>query len=222
MRVLVVEDEKQLARFLKQGLEQENYVVEVVYDGGQALAAAQAKSFDLILLDWLLPDRDGLSVCCQLRDRGNHTPIIMLTAKDALADKVMGLDSGADDYLTKPFEFDELFARMRSVLRRGAAGASPQLRVADLVLDPSAHTVTRAGQPIPLTAKEFALLEYFMRHSGRVLTRAALLQAVWGYDHDPSSNVVDVYVRYLRRKIDQGFARPLLHTVINVGYKLEG
>ena len=217
MRILVVEDEKQLAHFLKRGLEQERYVAQVAYNGAQALAVAEAEAFDLILMDWLLPDLDGLHVCRQLRTQGNRTPIIMLTAKDALADKVLGLDSGADDYLTKPFEFDELFARMRSVLRRGAAGASPQLHVADLVLDPSAHTVTRAGQPIQLTAKEFALLEFFMHRPGRVLSRPSILQSVWGYDHDTSTNVVDVYIRYLRRKIDQGFDRPLLQTVINVG-----
>jgi DNA-binding response OmpR family regulator len=222
MRVLVVEDEKQIARYLKEGLEQEGHVVHTASDGATALARARSGSYDLLILDWLLPDVDGLSVCQTLRAEGNRTPIIMLTAKDAVSDRVRGLDSGADDYLTKPFEFDELFARMRAVLRRAEVGAPPQLVVADLSLDPAAHTVTRAGKAIPLTPKEFALLEYLMRHAGQVCTREEILQHVWGYEHDPLTNIVDVYIGYVRRKIDRGFDPPLLRTVVGVGYKLEG
>ncbi len=222
MRILVVEDEQRIARFLKEGLEQEGHVVQTALNGAAALTRARSGSYDLILLDWLLPDVDGLSVCQTLRAEGNRTPIIMLTAKDAVFDKVRGLDSGADDYLTKPFEFDELFARMRSVLRRAEVGAPPQLVVADLVLDSAAHTVTRAGKPIALTPKEFTLLEYLMRHAGQVCSREDILRHVWGYEHDPMTNIVDVYIGYVRRKIDRGFDRPLLHTAVGIGYKLEG
>jgi DNA-binding response OmpR family regulator len=222
MRVLIVEDEPRIARFLKEGLAQEGHAASTVSNGVAALGSARSHVFDLILLDWLLPDLDGLTVCRTLRAEGNTIPIIMLTAKDAVADRVSGLDGGADDYLTKPFEFEELFARIRSVTRRAAAGAAPELRVDDLLLDPAAHQVTRAGTPIALTRREFALLEYLMRRAGQVCTRAELLSHVWGYDHDPQTNVVDVYVGYLRRKVDRGFARTLLHAVPGLGYKLEG
>jgi DNA-binding response OmpR family regulator len=222
MRVLVVEDQPQIARFVKEGLEQEGHAASTVSNGAAALASARTHAFDLILLDWLLPDLDGISVCRALRAEGNSVPIIMLTAKDAVADRVSGLDGGADDYMTKPFEFEELFARMRSVTRRAAAGAAPELQVDDLLLDPAAREVTRAGTPITLTRKEFALLEHLMRRAGQVCTRAELLSHVWGYDHDPQTNVVDVYVGYLRRKVDRGFSRRLLHTLPGGGYKLEG
>jgi DNA-binding response OmpR family regulator len=222
MRVLIVEDQPQIARFLKEGLEQQGHAASTVSDGTTALGSARTQGFDLILLDWLLPDLDGLSVCRTLRAEGNATPIIMLTAKDAVADRVSGLDGGADDYLTKPFEFEELFARMRSVTRRSAAGAVPRLQVEDLLLDPAAHQVTRAGTPITLTPREFALLEHLMRRAGQVCTRAELLAHVWGYDHDPHTNIVDVYVGYLRRKVDRGYSRTLLHTLPGLGYKLEG
>jgi DNA-binding response OmpR family regulator len=220
MRALVIEDERQLAKFIRRGLEQEGYVVDEAHDGATALRRAKASSFDVIVLDRLLPDLDGLEVCRRLRALGDDTPVIMLTARDALTDIVNGLDSGADDYITKPFEFTELFARMRSVLRRQGADRSSRLSVADLVLDPAAHTVERAGQSIRLTAKEFALLECLMRNAGRALSRAVILESVWGYDHDPSSNVVDVYIRYLRKKIELDPDRPLLHTIVGVGYKL--
>ena len=220
MRALVVEDEKQLAKFIRRGLEQEGYVVDEAHDGATALGRVKASSFDVILLDRMLPDLDGLEVCKQLRALGDSTPVIMLTAKDALPDIVEGLDTGADDYITKPFEFGELFARMRSVLRRGGAEAEPTLQVADLVLDPAAHAVERGGKSIRLTAKEFALLECLMRNAGRALSRGIILESVWGYDHDPSSNVVEVYVRYLRKKIDTDPDRRLIHTIVGVGYKL--
>jgi DNA-binding response OmpR family regulator len=222
MRVLIVEDEHRIARYLKKGLEQQGHVATVAQDGATALARARAGAFDVILLDWMLPDVDGLSVCQTLRAEGNHTAIIMLTAKDDVTDRVLGLDSGADDYVTKPFALQEVFARIRAVTRRAEAGAAPQLVVADLVLDPTSHVVTRAGAPITLSAKEFTLLEFLMRRAGQVVTRQDILQHVWGYDHDPKTNVVDVYIRYLRRKIDQAYDRPLIHTLINVGYKLEG
>jgi DNA-binding response OmpR family regulator len=220
MRILVVEDESRIAHYLSTGLEQEGHVVHVESNGVTALQQARSVDFDLILLDWMLPDMDGLALCRQLRSEGGKTPIVMLTARDATSDKIAGLDSGADDYLTKPFEFDELLARMRAVLRRDEAGSPPKLQVADLELDPGTHYVSRAGQQIVLTAKEFALLEYLMRRAGQVLTREELLSHVWGIDHNPGTNVVDVYVGYLRRKIDRGFAEPLLITLVNVGYKL--
>jgi DNA-binding response OmpR family regulator len=222
MRVLIVEDEQRIARYLKKGLEQQGHIATVALDGATALARARAGSFDVILLDWLLPDVDGLSVCRTLRAEGNHTAIILLTAKDDVTDRVLGLDSGADDYVTKPFALQEVLARIRAVTRRAEVGAAPQLVVADLVLDPTAHIVTRAGAPITLSAKEFALLEFLMRRAGQVVTRQDILQRVWGYDHDPQTNIVDVYIRYLRRKIDQAYDRSLIHTLINVGYKLEG
>ncbi len=222
MRVLVVEDEHRIARYLKKGLEQQGHVATVAHDGTTALARARAGAFNVILLDWMLPDVDGLSVCQTLRAEGNHTAIIMLTAKDDVTDRVLGLDSGADDYVTKPFALQEVLARIRAVTRRAEAGAAPQLVVADLVLDPTSHAVTRAGAPITLSAKEFALLEFLMRRAGQVVTRQDILQHVWGYDHDPKTNIVEVYIRYLRRKIDQAYDRPLIHTLINVGYKLEG
>jgi DNA-binding response OmpR family regulator len=221
MRTLVVDDEAQIAHFLRRGLEQEGFCVTVAFDGASALVAARASAFDVILLDWMLPDRDGLSLCRTLREEGNRTPIVMLTARDAVRDKVSGLDGGADDYLTKPFEFDELLARMRSVLRRADAGGPAQLVVADLILDPATRRVTRAGREVDLTPREFALLEFLMRGPGRVHDRRELLRHVWGYDHDPQTNIVDVYVGYLRRKIDAGATRPLLQTIAGVGYRLD-
>jgi two-component system response regulator MprA len=220
MRVLVVEDEPSLARFLLAGLEQEGYSVAAAPTAAAALARVGAGPFDLILLDWMLPDQDGLSLCRALRSEGDRTAIVMLTARDAVTDRVMGLDSGADDYVTKPFEFEELLARIRSVLRRTGAGRSPQLVVGDLLLDPAAHTVRRGGREIHLTAREFGLLECLMRHAGQTLTRRDLLRHVWGYDHDPQTNIVDVYVGYLRRKIERDAGPTLLHAVAGVGYRL--
>jgi len=221
MRILVVEDEKKVASFIRRGLEAEHYEVDVAHDGANGLRQALITSYDVIILDVMLPGRDGLDVLRDLRARGHGTPILLLTARAAVPDKVAGLDLGADDYLTKPFEFSELLARVRALLRRGAAGGPPILAVADLTLDPATRTVSRAGQPIELSPREFALLEFFMRNPGRVLTRTVIAQHVWGVDFDTFTNVIDVYVNYLRRKVDAPFEPRLLHTVRGIGYVLK-
>jgi len=220
VRILVVEDERKVASFIRQGLAEEGHTVEVAADGETALDLVQAgPPYDLIVLDLMLPKVDGFAILKAVRDQRVTTPVLVLTARDSVADKVRGLDLGADDYLTKPFSFDEFLARVRALLRRGAA-AVPVLSVADLTLDPSTREVRRAGRRITLTVREHALLEYFMRNAGRVLTRPMLAEHVWGLDFDPESNIVDVYVGYLRRKIDGlGDAR-LLHTVRGAGYVL--
>ncbi len=220
MRILVVEDEEKVASFIRKGLEEERYAVDVALDGEEGLELAELNPYDLIVLDLMLPGLDGFRFIQRLRAQGVHTPILVLTARDSVGDKVKGLDLGADDYLTKPFAFAELLARIRALLRRGAPQAPPVLQVADLTLDPAARRVTRAGRPIELTAKEFALLEYFMRHAGRVLTRTMILEHVWDQSFDSYTNVVDVYVNYLRKKVDQGFEPRLIHTVRGVGYVL--
>jgi DNA-binding response OmpR family regulator len=221
MRILVVEDEHRIASFLKRGLEQERYGVDVCYDGIEAAAKACDSTYDVILLDVLLPGKDGFAVCRELREAGVRTPILMLTARDAVSDRVRGLDCGADDYLTKPFSFDELAARVRSLLRRTGAERKPQLVAGDLVLDPATHEVSRAGRPVELTSREYKLLVFLMRRAGQALSRTTILEHVWGYDFTPETNVVDVYIRYLRSKIDEGFDKPLIHTVRGVGYKLK-
>jgi DNA-binding response OmpR family regulator len=221
MRVLVVEDERKVASFLRQGLQEEGHAVEVASDGDAALDLLLASpGYDLVVLDLMLPRRDGFEVLKTLRERKIRTPVLVLTAKDDVADKVAGLDLGADDYLTKPFAFEEFLARVRALLRRGAGQSPPVLRLVDLSLDPATREVTRRGRRITLTAREYALLEYFMRNAGRVLTRPMLAQHVWGLDFDPESNIVDVYVGYLRRKIDGDGDRRLLQTVRGAGYKL--
>jgi len=220
VRILVVEDEEKVASFIRKGLEEERYAVDVALDGEEGLELAELNPYDLIVLDLMLPGLDGFRFIQRLRAQGVHTPILVLTARDSVGDKVKGLDLGADDYLTKPFAFAELLARIRALLRRGAPQAPPVLQVADLTLDPAARRVTRAGRPIELTAKEFALLEYFMRHAGRVLTRTMILEHVWDQSFDSYTNVVDVYVNYLRKKVDQGFEPRLIHTVRGVGYVL--
>jgi heavy metal response regulator len=222
MRILVVEDEKKVAKFLQQGLEEENYSVEVVSDGETALKRVSADSFDLILLDILLPKKDGITVLKEIRSAGISTPVLMLTAKSAIEDKVQGLDSGADDYLTKPFSFAELLARIRSIFRRGGSDKSATLAVADLTLDLVAHRATRAGKVIELTRREYALLEYFMKNADRVLTRTLISEHIWNYNFDTGTNVIDVYINHLRSKIDDGFEKKLLHTVRGVGYILKG
>ena len=220
MRILVIEDERKVASFLQRGLEAEHYSVDVAYDGAEGLARLCDGSYDLVILDVMLPQRDGLAVLREARQRGVQTPILLLTARDTLADKVTGLDQGADDYLTKPFAFEELLARLRALLRRGAPVQPPVLALADLRLDPAARQVTRAGKRIDLTAKEFALLEFFLRNPGRVLSRALIAQHVWGVDFDTWTNVIDVYVKYLRKKIDAEFEPKLIHTVRGLGYIL--
>jgi two-component system copper resistance phosphate regulon response regulator CusR len=221
MRVLVAEDERKVANFIRQGLEEEGHTVEVAEDGADALDRLLASlPYDLVVLDVMLPRRDGFSVLKALRDKQVSTPVLLLTARDAVADKVAGLDLGADDYLTKPFAFDEFLARVRALLRRRAGQAAPALRLEDLTLDPATRGVSRGSRSIGLTTREFALLEYFMRNVGRVLTRPMIAEHVWGVDFDRESNVIDVYVGYLRRKIDGPGERPLLHTVRGAGYAL--
>ena len=221
MRILVVEDERKVAAFVRQGLVEEGHVVEVAADGAAALdAVADGPPYDLVVLDVMLPKRDGLDVLKTLRARRMQAPVLLLTARDGVADKVAGLDAGADDYLAKPFAFEELLARVRALLRRGRGGAEPVLRVADLSLDPATRIVTRGRRRISLTAREYALLEYFLRNTGRVLTRPMITQHVWGMDFDPESNIVDVYVGYLRRKIDAEGEPRLLQTMRGAGYTL--
>ena len=221
MRILVVEDEKKVASFLKKGLEEEFYAVDCAYDGEEALFMTEANEYDLILLDIMLPKIDGLEVLKGVRDKGLTVPVLMLTAKDSVEDVVKGLDAGGDDYLTKPFAFAELLARVRALLRRKEREPTGQLRVADLVLDPAAHTVSRGGQEIDLTAKEYALLEYLMRHVNRVVTRTMISEHVWDYHFDPLTNVIDVYVNHLRKKIDLDSSPRLIHTIRGVGYMLQ-
>jgi DNA-binding response OmpR family regulator len=221
MRILVVEDERKVAAFVRQGLVEEGHVVEVAADGEAALdAVAGGPPYDLVVLDVMLPKRDGLSVLKTLRARRVQAPVLLLTARDGVADKVAGLDAGADDYLAKPFAFEELLARVRALLRRGRGAAEPVLRLEDLSLDPATRLVVRGGRRISLTAREYALLEYFLRNTGRVLTRPMITQHVWGMDFDPESNIVDVYVGYLRRKIDADGEPRLLQTVRGAGYSL--
>ena len=223
MRVLVVEDEERIARFLKKGLEEESYAVDVVGDGSSALDWVAETNYDLILLDVMLPGLTGFEVCRLLRERGVTTPILMLTARDEVDDRVTGLDVGADDYLPKPFAFKELLARMRALTRRAAAKATLDtvLELADLQLDTVTHQARRGQRQIELTAKEYALLEYFMRHPRRPLSRTLIREGVWGYDYYGASNVVDVYVRHLRQKLEAGDEPPLIHTVRGVGYKID-
>ena len=221
MRILVVEDERKVAAFVRQGLVEEGHAVEVAADGAAALdAVADGPPFDLVVLDVMLPKRDGLEVLKSLRARRIQTPVLLLTARDGVADKVAGLDAGADDYLAKPFAFEEFLARVRALLRRGRGRAEPVLRLADLSLDPATRAVLRGGRRISLTAREYALLEYFLRNTGRVLTRPMITQHVWGMDWDPESNIVDVYVGYLRRKVDAEGESRLVQTVRGAGYML--
>jgi len=221
MRILVVEDERRIAAFLERGLEEEHYAVDVAYDGEEALDWAAGVDYDLIVLDILLPKKDGIQVCRELRDRGSKVPILMLTARDAVEDRVRGLDSGADDYLVKPFAFQELVARIRALLRRQSEVKTTRMQVGDLVLDTVTRRATRSGQVIELTAREYALLEFLMRHPRQVLTRTQIAEHVWDYDFFSTSNVVDVYIGYLRRKVDRGFDLQLIHTVRGAGYKIE-
>ncbi|PYO59056.1 MAG: DNA-binding response regulator [Candidatus Rokuibacteriota bacterium] len=221
MRILVVEDERKVASFLRQGLQEEGHAVETAGDGAAALdMLLEGPGYDLVVLDVMLPKRDGFDVLKTLRQRRVQTPVLCLTARDAVSDKVAGLDLGADDYLTKPFAFEEFLARVRALLRRGTGQRAPVLKLADLTLDPATRTVTRDGRRITLTTREYALLEYFLRNVGRVLTRPMIAQHVWGLDFDPESNIIDVYVGYVRRKIDGDGERRLLHTVRGAGYML--
>ncbi len=220
MNVLIVEDDASVARFLHQALAEAGYAPYTAGDGQTAYDLARDGRFDLILLDVMLPRMDGLEVCRGLRQERVATSILLITARDALEDKIAGLDSGADDYIVKPFQVGELLARVRALLRR-IASAPALLRAGDLTLDPATRRAERAGKTILLSATEYALLEYLMRHAGRVLTRSQILEHVWQYDFDGNDNVLDVYISYLRSKIDKGQPNPLIHTVRGAGYRLE-
>lgn len=222
MRILVVEDEHRIAAAIKKGLEQERYAVDVAYTGTDGYDLATTEEYDLILLDILLPGMDGIAICAALRSQGIHTPILMLTAKGQIQDKITGLDTGADDYLTKPFSFEELLARIRALTRRPKISLGTTLTVSDLTLNPQTYDVARGGTPITLTGKEFSLLEYLMRHPNTVLTRDQIIAHVWNYDADILPNTVEVYIKNLRDKIDTPFPnrRPLLETVRGFGYKI--
>jgi DNA-binding response OmpR family regulator len=221
MYLLLVEDDARIARVVERALIEAGHRVDVLHDGIEGLARAEGGAYDLILLDVMLPSMDGVDVARRLRRQKVRTPILMLTARDAVADRVRGLDAGADDYLTKPFALEELLARVRAVGRRGADALDGDvLRVAGLTLDESRHEVRRDDRPIELTAKEFDLLAYLMRHAGKVLTRGQIVDHVWGYDAGATSNVVEIYVHYLRDKVDRGFDRPLIRTIRGVGYTI--
>jgi two-component system OmpR family response regulator len=220
MRALVVEDESKMAALLRRGLQEEGYAVDVAATGEDGAWLGNENDYDVILLDAMLPDIDGFEVCRRLRAAGRWSPVLMLTARDGVQDRVAGLDAGADDYLTKPFSFDELFARIRALLRRGPSERPTVLAAGDLELDPAKRRVTRGRAAIDLTPKEFAMLELFLRHPGEALTRTRILEHVWDFAYEGDSNVVDVYVRYLREKVDRPFGRRSIETVRGVGYRL--
>lgn len=222
MRILVIEDERKVAEFIRNGLVEEGYAVDAAFDGDAGFELASSGEYDAILLDVMLPRVDGVTLCAGLRAAGCDTPILMLTAKDAVSDKVRGLDAGADDYLTKPFAFEELLARIRALLRKKYQHQATRLAVDDLVLDTATHTVTRAGEAIPLSVKEYALLEYLMRNAGSVVTRTMISEHVWDISFETFTNVIDVYISYLRNKIDKGRPRALIQTVRGRGYTLKG
>ena len=221
MRILVAEDEKDLNRLVCKTLERAGYGVDACYDGEEALDYAAGAAYDCILLDIMMPKLDGHAVLRALRNKGSVTPVIFLTARDSVQDRITGLDLGADDYLVKPFDLDELLARIRAATRKYSAQKTSVLTLGDLTVDTSSHTVTRAGQNIKLSAKEYAILEYMMQHKGTVISRARLEDHIWNYDYTGGSNVVDVYITYLRKKIDQGFDKKLLHTVRGAGWILK-
>jgi len=221
MRILVIEDEVKIAQFIKRGLKEEGYAVDVAGDGEEGHFMLSSNEYDAIILDLMLPKIDGLTLCATLRKEGNQTPIIMLTAKDTVKDKVKGLDSGADDYLPKPFAFEELLARVRVLLRKKDGRVQTQLKVDDLTLDLLTHTVTRGSREIDLTVKEYALLEYLMRNAGNIVTRTMISEHVWDINFDTFTNVIDVYINYLRNKIDNGFENKMIHTVRGKGYLLK-
>jgi len=220
MKILVVEDEERVAHFIQKGLKEEGHAVDVSYDGEDGEFLGSVNDYDLIILDLMLPKKNGIVVCRELRAGGVSTPILMLTARDSIEDKVRGLDAGADDYLPKPFAFEELLARVRALLRRQSDNKSPVLSIADLSLDPISRRVTRNDTPIRLTTKEYALLEYLLRNPNKVLSRTLIGEHVWDMNFDPESNVIDVYVSHLRSKIDKGHEKPLLHTLRGQGYLL--
>ena len=218
MRILIAEDEKDLNRLLKKRLENQKYSVDACFDGQEALDYLEGAEYDALILDIMMPVMDGLTVLKKLRSRGNSVPVLLLTAKDSIEDRVNGLDAGANDYLVKPFAFEELLARIRVMIRRQSDSASDEMTLADLIVDAGKHLVTRGGKAVELSAKEFAVLEYLMRHQGQVLSREQIEQHVWDFDYEGGSNMVDVYIRYLRRKLDEGHEKKLIHTVRGAGY----
>jgi len=221
MRILLVEDDLNLAQFIRKGLKEEQYAVDFAADGEEGLALASANPYDLLILDIMLPKIDGLTLCRRVRGNGNGTPVLLLTARNTLEAKVSGFDTGADQFLPKPFAFVELLARVRALLRRGGPQQLIRLKAADLELDPASHRVWRAGQEIPLTNKEYALLEFLLRNKNRVLTRTAIIEHVWDISYDPMTNIVDAHIRALRAKIDRDFSPQLIATVRGAGYMLE-
>ena len=221
MRLLVVEDEPKVARFIERGLREENFAVDAAFDGEEGLDLALVHDYDLVILDVMLPKKDGFEVLEALRAAKRPCKVLMLTARDAVKDRVRGLNGGADDYLVKPFAFEELLARVRVLLRRSGGAETASLSFADLVLDVKARKVTRAGQPVALSAREFAVLEHLMRHQGEVISRTRLSEQVWDQHFDSMTNVIDVTLYHLREKVDRGFATPLIHTVRGVGYVLK-
>jgi heavy metal response regulator len=221
MRILIVEDEKKVAAFIKKGLEEETYAVDIATDGEEGFHLGEQNQYDLIILDLMLPKINGLDILSGLRSQKIDTPILLLTAKDSVEDKVEGLNQGADDYLTKPFAFSELLARIRVLLRRGKAESKTTLEIADLTLNLVSHKVSRGSEEIELTGKEYSLLEYFMRNQEKPLTRTMIAEHVWDYNFDTFTNVIDVYVNHLRKKIDKNFSNKLLHTLRGVGYVMK-
>lgn len=221
MRILIVEDDPDLAGFIQKGLREERYAADCAHEGEEGLLMAGTTPYDLIILDVMLPKLDGFTVCRRLRATGNKTPILLLTARGTVDDRVTGLNIGADDYLTKPFAFAELLARIQALIRRSGTDPSPRLLAADLEVDPVSHRVWRAGREITLTNKEYALLEYLLRNPGRVLTRTAIIEHVWDIHYDGMTNIVDVHIRALRNKVDREFSPPLIQTVRGVGYVLK-
>ncbi|MCX8104673.1 MAG: response regulator transcription factor [Ignavibacterium album] len=221
MRILVVEDEKKVASFIKKGLEEEYYSVDVAFDGKEGLKLALSEEYDLIILDLMLPFKDGLSILKELRSEKIFTPVLILTARDTIQDIVTGLDSGADDYLAKPFSFEELLARIRALLRRNSVDKNNILKAGDLKLDTQAHKAYRNDIEIQLTAKEYAILEYLMRNKNRVVSRTKISEHIYEFHFDPETNVIDVYINKLRNKVDKGFEKTIIHTVRGVGYLIK-
>ena len=221
MRILVVDDDRRLCGIIKRGLLEETYAVDVAYDGEEGEYMAEVSPYDLIILDIMMPKKDGIEMCWELRSKRINTPILMLTARDAVEDRVRGLDAGADDYMVKPFSFNELLARVRALLRREAITKSPEIKLGDLVLDTLTREVRRGDRAIELTTKEYVILEYFMRHPNMVVTRTMLEEHAWDYDFDSMSNLIDVYIRRLRRKLDDDEKESILQTVRGAGYRLK-
>lgn len=222
MKILLVEDEKKVANLIKKGFEEEGLIVDIAENGELALNMVSADQYDLIILDIMLPGKDGIEVLKELREKGVVKPIMMLTAKDSTTDKVLGFDAGADDYITKPFVFEELLARVKALLRRGHAIEKAQpIQIHDLIIDPVTRKVTRGGKEIELTSKEYGLLEYMARNKNRILTRTMIAENVWEYQFDSLTNIIDVYINYIRKKVDKDFPKKLIHTVRGVGYMIK-